>query len=148
MLKKCASCKTDKLPSEFNKNKNKEDGLSIECRSCANARSKNHYHNNRERYIARAMAGRPSQKGRCFDYLMSLHAVCQECDEDDPCCIDWHHTDPTIKENTVSRFMHTGQFRKMVAEIAKCIPLCANCHRKHHCKQKSAPRRFDTASSG
>jgi hypothetical protein len=135
LKKKCASCKTDKDPSEFNKNKNKKDGLSIECRSCSNARGKKHYQKNRERYIARAMAGRPSLKGKCYDYVKSLNPKCQHCGEDDIRCIDWHHVDPTTKVATISRLMQTGEFQKLLLEIPKCIPLCANCHRKHHIKQ-------------
>jgi len=58
---------------------------------------------------------------------------CSRCDERDLRCLDFHHVDPTTKSFGFGR----GQARdcgetKLRAEIAKCIVLCSNCHRKLH----------------
>lgn len=61
---------------------------------------------------------------------------CARCVEDDPVCLDFHHTDPKTKVAAVSH-MVAKQFAKagILAEIEKCIVLCANCHRKEHAAQ-------------
>ena len=43
-MKYCGGCKQTKDESEFNKNRNRKDGLSTQCREC----SKEYYQNNRE----------------------------------------------------------------------------------------------------
>ena len=50
------------------------------------------------------------------------------CGESDLACLDFHHVDGT-KEGNVSTI--SGR-KKMMEEIAKCIVVCANCHRKLH----------------
>jgi len=68
---------------------------------------------------------------------VSRAAVLRRWKEDNPCpcgvtewyLIDCHHRDPKIKEH------HVGQCKTVTAvlrELAKCDPLCANCHRRHH----------------
>lgn len=55
---------------------------------------------------------------------------CSLCEETEPCCLDFHHVDPKKKLCSVSRsYMSDKRLRE---EIAKCIVLCANCHRKLH----------------
>jgi hypothetical protein len=72
-----------------------------------------------------------------------LGKYCQVCGENDPCCLDYHHRDPSEKFMTVNdmvrqRFSH----KRILAEMAKCDLLCANCHRKHHF---GSDRRFRVA---
>lgn len=136
MLKKCSSCKTDKHPSEFNKNKTKADGLSNQCRKCSNARSHRHYIENKAQRIADTASRKPAQRKKCYDYIISLNPKCRHCGEDDLCCIDWHHVDPTQKDGDISKLAWDGYIRKLITEIAKCIPLCSNCHRKEHYRLK------------
>lgn len=47
-----------------------------------------------------------------------------------PCIMDFHHTGDD-KSYAVSK-MKTYSMEKIKAEIAKCILLCANCHRMKH----------------
>ena len=56
---------------------------------------------------------------------------CKTCDEKDPACLDFHHRDPNTKEGHIGEFRKFGM-KRLLAEIAKCDVLCANCHRKHH----------------
>ena len=56
---------------------------------------------------------------------------CVVCGEKDPSCLDFHHRDPSTKEGHIGEFRHFGT-KRVLAEIAKCDVLCANCHRKHH----------------
>jgi hypothetical protein len=51
----------------------------------------------------------------------------------------FHHADPETKETTVAEAVRRGFGRKrLLAEIAKCEVLCANCHAKHHAKERIA----------
>jgi hypothetical protein len=53
------------------------------------------------------------------------------CGEHDPVCLDFHHTNPDEKSNGVAYFIKASLTR-LKEEIAKCIPICAHCHRKGH----------------
>lgn len=59
---------------------------------------------------------------------------CAQCGENHPACLDFHHNDPKEKENAVYWGVHHARWgrQKIMAEIAKCTVLCANCHRKLH----------------
>ncbi len=63
------------------------------------------------------------------DYKSNLG--CQLCNEKEPCCLDFHHINDD-KEMTISSGLYTGPIANVWKEIAKCIVLCANCHRKIH----------------
>ena len=57
---------------------------------------------------------------------------CSRCPESYWACIDFHHTDGS-KEYAVADLASKGFSKaRILREIAKCIPLCANCHRKEH----------------
>ena len=54
---------------------------------------------------------------------------CTNCSENDWRCLDFHH----LKDKThlVSKMVqHSYSIENITKEIAKCIVLCANCHRK------------------
>lgn len=58
---------------------------------------------------------------------------CAICHEDDEVTFDLHHYDPSEKESLITRLVQMGtSWKKIVAEIEKCVCLCANCHRKVH----------------
>jgi hypothetical protein len=59
---------------------------------------------------------------------------CSKCGEDHPACIDFHH----VKDKTmnVSKLLTYGNKKRIVEEVKKCIPLCSNCHRKHHYEER------------
>ena len=46
--------------------------------------------------------------------------------------LDFHHVDDTIKIDSVRNLLIKKSKRLAVAEAAKCILLCANCHREFH----------------
>lgn len=57
---------------------------------------------------------------------------CCICNEKCAFCLDFHHKDPNLKINTVSRLIREKGWQTISSEIEKCIVLCANCHRKVH----------------
>lgn len=60
---------------------------------------------------------------------------CRDCHEHDPVVLDWHHL--AEKEMDISQAVHRWGQARMAREIAKCIVLCANCHRRQHVQVKS-----------
>jgi hypothetical protein len=54
---------------------------------------------------------------------------CLICGEKDPVVLDFHHTGDSPKEGNVS-MMKNGSRESIDREIAKCIILCSNCHRR------------------
>ena len=64
---------------------------------------------------------------------------CSKCGYNEhPCALDFHHVDESDKEfplNLAQRKRY-GMAR-VKKEVAKCIVLCANCHRIHHHKEGS-----------
>ena len=55
---------------------------------------------------------------------------CEECGEAHPACIDFHHLNPENKKFAISDNGRGKCLETLKKEIAKCRPLCANCHRK------------------
>ena len=57
---------------------------------------------------------------------------CIVCGETHSACLDFHHRNgKTDKLGDIGRIRRFSTER-LLAEIAKCDVLCANCHRKHH----------------
>jgi hypothetical protein len=58
---------------------------------------------------------------------------CEVCGESAPECLHFHHIDPATKDIDLGRAASNGWSKeRILAEVAKCRVLCANCHLKHH----------------
>ena len=59
--------------------------------------------------------------------------ACVRCKENAPCCLVFHHIDPDKKNFNIAGAACMGISKpRILAEIDKCLVLCANCHRKLH----------------
>ncbi len=59
--------------------------------------------------------------------------VCFTCDRDGPLTLfEFHHWDSRQKDFGVSEDGIMRAWPKVLAELAKCVMLCANCHREVH----------------
>lgn len=90
---------------------------------------------------ARRKANREAQKRAIGAWYVELKAslVCGRCSEDHPGCLQFHHADPTKKEISVSDAVRRGWSRERIhTELRKCEVLCANCHAKHHAKERAS----------
>lgn len=63
---------------------------------------------------------------------------CTRCGETDSAVLQWHHTDPTEKEMTVSDMIQRRGVGSILSEMAKCVCLCANCHLRVHDEQRKS----------
>jgi hypothetical protein len=60
---------------------------------------------------------------------------CGECPEADKDCLHAHHRNPKEKKFLISRANIIKPSREeLKKELAKCSPLCANCHMKLHAR--------------
>jgi|DEB0MinimDraft_4_1074332.scaffolds.fasta_scaffold21582_2 hypothetical protein len=122
-MKTCKTCKESKKESQFPVNGN---GLRTECKLCHSARYRAIYQNDpniREKHRKR----RKERKA----FLNSLKEPCVICGESDPVVIDFHHIDPSTKTAGVTDLRNCKN-ETIIAEVQKCVCLCANCHRRVH----------------
>jgi len=64
---------------------------------------------------------------------------CAICGEDHPACLDFHHNDPSQKELSLGHLPGLGWSKeRILGEVAKCVVLYANCHRKLHYNERTS----------
>lgn len=69
------------------------------------------------------------------DFLQNYKASigCVKCGEKRGCCLDFHHIDPAIKDETIARMTsNKSNIQDILKETEKCVVLCSNCHREFH----------------
>jgi len=98
--------------------------------------SRKYYLKNKDKVMALSKTNRAVGKARWDTFKRTLK--CAQCEQNHPAALDFHHTDPSEKENIVSNLVSEGRFSAAMEEVQKCIVLCANCHRIHHYEEKSA----------
>ena len=134
-MKVCNRCKEAKPFSEFHKNKTKEDGMQPRCKLCVKASDAAYYIKHKQKIQpARAVYQRAVRRGVAGKIQQfKLASRCAVCGESEPACLDFHHLDPATKDFTIGEASsHGASWNKVKIEIAKCLVLCANCHRKVH----------------
>lgn len=125
-MKICCTCKLEKTIQCFSK---KGKGLQSQCKQCRKTYFAKHYAENKDYYIKRAK----QQDLDIMNWYKELKSKlkCDRCDETHIACLEFHHTNPDEKEMTVSAALRYSK-QRAILEMAKCIVLCANCHRKEH----------------
>lgn len=102
--------------------KNKDEQLACQRR---------HYRNNKQYYRDRNDRHREELKKWYVELKSTLS--CSVCSENHPACLHFHHKDPATKIDAVAHMVVVGSSKqKILAETAKCVVLCANCHAKIH----------------
>ena len=97
--------------------------------------SRKYYLANKDKVMALSKINRAVGKARWDTFKRTLK--CTKCEQNHPAALDFHHTDPSEKENLVSKLVSSGCFAAAMEEVQKCIVLCANCHRIHHYEENS-----------
>jgi len=122
MKKVCRKCRAEKPIEEMKRDKKSRDGHASICKACDAER----------RMMCRV-------QWRLWYHRICEGVVCGVCGEKRLWVIDWHHTNPEEKEEDVMTMVrNTAPKVKILAEIQKCIPLCANCHRDLHWKEDNS----------
>jgi hypothetical protein len=97
--------------------------------------SRKYYLENKEKVLIAVKAQRAVGKARWDTFKRTLK--CTQCGFDHPAALDFHHVNPSEKENLVSKLVSNGCFAAAMEEVQKCIVLCANCHRIHHYEENT-----------
>lgn len=63
---------------------------------------------------------------------------CLICGERDVVCLSAHHRDPAEKDFNIAARDQVS-LDKLYSELAKCVCLCENCHRKEHAGHLEIP---------
>jgi hypothetical protein len=138
--KKCNICSEVKSIDDFHNRKKSKDGKSPNCKLCAtNHNKKDYYEKHKEKHNRRIVERRRTKKLDYDRYIHSLGLKCIKCGLNHPAILDFHHRDPSTKEDTISNLKWTGcALETLQREIDKCDVLCANCHRILHYNQRNS----------
>lgn len=126
----CSNCNIELNVDQFHKAKHHSDGLQSRCKQCQKEYHRQHYLNNKQKYVKKASVA--TNKKREFWKLFKTKLQCIRCGENHPACLDFHHRDASKKRFNVSYAMIRMNLKEVELEIEKCDVLCSNCHRKEH----------------
>lgn len=129
MTKRCTMCQKDLPVEAFKANSRRKDGLQTHCSECQKNYRRQHYLDNRQKYIDKA--GKQNRKRKDAFIELKKQYKCINCGENDESCLDFHHLNPKEKDFELA-VGHGFSKARIEAELAKCVPLCSNCHRKVH----------------
>ena len=128
-MKECTKCKQTKPFSEFYK----RDGIKYTsyCKACNKARVKSWRKTDEGREKFKQY--RNDKVKRVREWLNEQKALgCERCGDRRHYVVDFHHKRPSTKKFTIGSGYANSNFKMTKEEVAKCIRLCANCHREIH----------------
>jgi hypothetical protein len=148
--KKCAHCEEFKELTEFYKSKLYKDGFRSWCKLCCskqNAQYRKDHPDRMNKFRDKFNKQRPNYQKEYYqkigkkretskrlqnrNFLWSLKdKPCADCGiKYHPIVMDFDHLPQFKKNHEISRLAKTGDKEAILAEIAKCELVCANCHR-------------------
>lgn len=131
MNKVCCRCTLKKPIEDFNwkvKSKNKKKSY---CRACDRLGHKKFYQANTTRLKSESILRGKAIRLKFQQFKKTLS--CTICSESDSVCLDFHHTDPKHKDDSIAALVTKGvSWDKLMKEVDKCIVVCRNCHTKIH----------------
>lgn len=93
--------------------------------------SRRYYEKNRTKVIQKINDNKKANRRWFAAFKKTLS--CIECGENHPAALDFHHKNPKKTDKKVNELVSDGHAKARISEeIAKCVVLCSNCHRKHH----------------
>lgn len=91
-----------------------------------------YYYKNRDEEIKRSNE-RKQRIREWYRTEIKPQYQCVKCGEDHPATIDFHHPESEEKEESISKLLsNSASKQRILDEIERCTPLCANCHRIIH----------------
>lgn len=136
-MKPCKGCKEVKSLDDFHDDPRNKDGKRNVCKVCMCQKARDSYQRNKESAkirCAKAAKVRILER-RKFVYSYLTEHPCVQCGESDPVVLEFDHIDRDIKDANICRAIWANwSMKRLLAEIAKCQVLCANCHRRKTAK--------------
>jgi hypothetical protein len=121
--------------TEFDASPHRPDRLNSHCKPCKNEQSKARYKLDPSPAKRRARLTRKKARVAVRARIARIKAGgCRICPERNPCCIEFHHI--AGKDRCVA---HCQSIPALEREIARCVVLCSNCHRKAHAGRLLVP---------
>jgi hypothetical protein len=130
-MKQCSKCTLLKPADQFNK---KGKHLHSLCKECNKLYQAEWYLKNSDKVKSKSRLSNKISKVRNQKYVRGIKASkgCFFCPEKEPVALDFHHTS-NDKEHNIARLANSSNAIEFIEkEIAKCIVVCSNCHRKLH----------------
>jgi hypothetical protein len=124
----CSKCKQLKDITCFSRKT--ETKLHSYCKECHSKYRREHYINNKRKYIEKATKRTREERSRIAKIIAEIKNVpCVDCGEKfHPCAMDFDHIESNKIAN-VSMLAKGHSWEKIKQEIDKCEIVCANCHR-------------------
>lgn len=140
----CSSCRLWKPLDAFNRRSGAKDGRQWNCRACNAA-----YHRRNKRRINALVRERNKRvwgnnTRQLYAYL--TRHPCVDCGETDPVVLEFDHL--RDKTRSIASLLRGWRWETVLAEIAKCDVVCANCHRRRTFKRQQSWRVTVVAGGG
>ena len=130
-MKKCNKCGEHKPLDKFSPDKRNKDGRCGICRSCYQVG----YFSDPERNKELTEQRRLKRKERKQEAIAYKGGKCNDCGgEFHPSVYEFHHLNPLDKDHEPGSLLRYS-WKRLVAELDKCVLLCANCHRVRHWRE-------------
>ncbi len=107
--------------TQFYDNPTRSSGTQIYCKPCFNTYTTERFRA-RKRQAVEHMGGKCADCGGRFPYYV----------------FEFHHLDPSKKDMQFNQLRRRA-WDRIVAELAKCVMVCANCHRVRHWEEFDKP---------
>jgi len=137
---KCYGCGLTKVANDFAWRRRARDQRDTYCRPCRSAYKAKHYRANKARYIENARVRGQRERLRRTKYLIDYFRFnpCADCQESDPLVLEFDHLGD--KSFDIGANFTYRSWESILAEMAKCDVVCANCHRRRTARRRRSIR--------
>ena len=110
------------------------------CRPCRAAYKREHYAANKATYVARARSRKDELRLERTRFLLAYFEThpCVDCGEPDPIVLQFDHL--SDKRFDIGHDLPDRRWADVLAEIAKCEVVCANCHVRRTSRRRGSVR--------
>lgn len=140
MTRRCGRCGELKPVDDFAWRRKSKGQRHNYCRPCHSAYHREHYLANKARYIAQAAANKITLRRERTALLLEYFQThpCVDCGETDPLVLEFDHLRDKSFEIAAGIIDHS--WGRILAGIAKCEVVCANCHRRRTARRRGSIR--------
>ena len=139
-LRRCGRCRQFKPVTEFGWHRKHLGQWDTYCRPCRSAYGRDHYLANRQRYVDQAQKRKEELGLKRTRFLLEYFRAhpCVDCGETDSVVLEFDH----LREKTfnIGSDLSRRRWNSILAEMAKCEVVCANCHRRRTGRRRGSLR--------
>lgn len=136
--KRCTKCGQTKPLSDFNF-RSKPKGLhNTRCKICTRVVTRSAYYKNRHYYLGRVAERNKTAKKRTQQFLFNFlcQKTCIDCGATDPVILQFDHVRGEKRFSIATMINQRQSLKAVVAEMAKCVVRCANCHARKTARER------------